>query len=760
MIELTYEPIGDSFWLVAAIILGSLLIVWGVRPWGANVSAARWRALRFLRYGALVVLWLALLRPALIRTDNRPAAATLSILVDNSRSMTLPHGDSRTRWEVATSVIERLGQRLQEFDDELDVQFFGFSDSAQLLSDEALRSFGTEPPTGAKTDLGLALRTALTSAAGRPLAGVVLVSDGTSTVSGSNPAVNARTLASLEVPLWTIGVGPRQADQTLRDCAIEELPESYQVFTKNLFRVTATVKARGLRGTSLPITLTLVDAQGKTEELASRTVTPNQADAALPVEIELPAPAAGSYQLVLAAAAQSGETLVDNNQQIAFLDVRDGGGRILYLEGEPRYEQLYLRRSLNDSADLELSHIWIDRASSDRWPVNLGDAVNPGQYDAIIIGDVHADALGQEALQKIVDRVNEGTGFLMIGGLYAFDAGGYGGSPLAALLPVRMDSARRVAVRAEPPASTQLPSPVALRPTGRHPITQFGAGDNDDAIWRELKPLLGANRFLATKVSPGVEVLLQSDREEPLLVVGQYGKGRTAAFAGDSTWQWVMQGKGDVHRRFWRQLLLWMLNRDAPEPDAFWITMEARRFERQNPASFSVGIQSLAPVDTGVALRAQVLGETGEPTVVKLDRRGGDAAGGTNQILATGQLPELPGGLYRLLIDSPDSEPKYGAGEMSFQVIDRDVELSQPVAEISRLEQLATLTESAGGRSFRTDEVDSLIEQIRSLRQKSVLPVVEKYRLGDDWLSGWLLTLVFVGMLGSEWYLRKRWGLA
>jgi uncharacterized membrane protein len=760
MIDLSFEPIGDSWWLVAAILAVSLLVLATVRPDATRLSPSRSRTLRILRCLALLVLSLTFMRPSLIRTDNRPAAATISVLVDESRSMSLPNGDERTRWEAAGQVIDRLAGAVLNLDDELDVQFYRFSGDAQRVNEEAVANIATDQPEGETTDLGLALRTALSSAAGRPLAGVVLISDGTSTVPGSNPAVPARSIAAMEVPLWTVGVGPRQADQSLRDCAIEELPESFQVFTKNLFRVAATLKAKGLRGTSIPVTLTLVDAAGKREELAKRTLTPNQADAALPIEIEIAAPATGSYQLVLSAETQTGETLVDNNQQIAFLDVREGGGRILYLEGEPRYEQLYLRRSLNDSADLEISHIWIDRASADRWPVDLGDATNPGQYDAIIIGDVHADALGPEALQKIADRVNDGTGLLMIGGWYAFDAGGYGSTPLAAALPVRMDSARRVAVRVDPPASTQLPAPVVIKPTQKHPITQFSLGENDAAIWQELKPLRGANRLLAPKVSPGVEVLLESEREEPILVVGQYGKGRTAAFAGDSTWQWVLQGKGEIHRRFWRQLLLWMLNRDAPAPDSFWIEMESRRYERRAPVGFTIGVQSLLPFDSAIVLRAQVLRESGEPVPVKLERRVGTGAAGANQVLASGQLPELSGGMYRLRVDCPDATAAYTAGEISFQVIDRDVELSQPIAELSRLEQLAALTESAGGRAYRTDEVEALIEQIRSLRQKSVLPVVEKFRLGDDWLSGWVLTILFVGLLASEWYLRKRWGLA
>ena len=45
---------------------------------------------------------------------------------------------------------------------------------------------------------------------------------------------------------------------------------------------------------------------------------------------------------------------------------------------------------------------------------------------------------------------------------------------------------------------------------------------------------------------------------EPLLVVGQPGLGRVVAFAGDSTWRWVLEGHRAAHQQFWRQVVLWL----------------------------------------------------------------------------------------------------------------------------------------------------------------------------------------------------------
>ena len=82
------------------------------------------------------------------------------------------------------------------------------------------------------------------------------------------------------------------------------------------------------------------------------------------------------------------------------------------------------------------------------------------------------------------------------------------------------------------------------------------------AAWARLPPLEGANRF--TGVKPGATILAEADGKEhrPLLVSQEWGSGRVIAFAGDSTWRWVMRGFGSAHKRFWRQIVLWLARKD------------------------------------------------------------------------------------------------------------------------------------------------------------------------------------------------------
>lgn len=762
MTSFALEPIFDSLIVVIAIALLGAGAVWGIRPSGGELTRSRMRTLTAVRAAALILLVLALLRPTILRTDSRPAAATLAVLIDHSRSMTLPDGEGRPRWQTQAEAIRRLRPALDSLDQQLEVRYYAYGDQVQSLEPESLEAFLASAPDRPQTDLGAALRAGLAGASGRPLAGVVFAGDGTSTVSDSNPSSVARTLASLEVPLWSVPIGPRVDASESRDVAVEELPESYRVFSKNLFRITAAVRARGMVGRDLPVRIHLIDANDQTQELATRTLAASAADDVLPLDVELAAPPPGHYRLEVIAEAQTGETLTENNHQTAFLDVREGGGRVLYIEGERRFEHTFLRRAISESPDLELDDLLIDRGTQSRWPIDVGDATQPGRYDVFILGDLDAGALGKETMEGIAKRVSAGSGLLMIGGLHTFDVGGYANSPLAPVLPIRLDPSKRTPLDAEPPATAMIDGPIPLQIARPHPITRLTQSENNAEVWGELKPLRGANRFEAPKIAPGVEVLLESPESDPLLVVGAYGEGRTAVFAGDSTWQWWGQGRSDAHRRFWRQLLLWLLARDALEADQVWIRMETRRFNRAEPAPFAAGVRSLDPAAGDFELAAEVIAEDGTrqavPVVTQMAAESDSPAG--DEPLVSGQIPDLPGGFYTLRVFDQSSGNTIEAAEMQFQVVDIDAELSRPLAEIAQMEQLAALTRSAGGRTFRPDQIDALVETIAALRQKAVLPVVEKYRLGDDPLSGWVLMIGFIGLMSTEWFLRKRWGLA
>jgi hypothetical protein len=251
-------------------------------------------------------------------------------------------------------------------------------------------------------------------------------------------------------------------------------------------------------------------------------------------------------------------------------------------------------------------------------------------------------------------------------------------------------------------------------------------------------------------------VLLESPDQDPLLVVGQYGRGRTAAVAFDSTYRWWRAGRREVHKRFWRQLILWLLSREDTSGDKIFIQLDAQRFDVASPPEFRAGVQSLAESNQAVELVAEIVDESGDSTAVAVSTQ---STGDGTPVIA-GKIPELKPGFYHLRVRAADDASSLPPEEVAFQTIDQSRELARPMADPVYLRQLAQLTADHGGAAFAPDEMDALIDTIAKRRRQAETPVVEKYRLGDGPLSGWIVFLVFAASLAGEWYLRRRWGIA
>ncbi len=758
MTSLSMEPMFDS--LVVAIMAAVVVVavLWLVTP-PTTLPRQRWILFAF-RCAAALVLLLAAFRPTLVRSDRRPADASLVIAVDASRSMTLSDGRGGDRWSLQRVAYRELLEGLSSLDESLAVEVLTYDTQARPVSSPTSNSLDEVTPDGDLTDLETAATASIELAAGKPLAGIVLMGDGTQTaiVRGGGPLRVAETLNSLGVPLWTIPIGPSGDASSARDVAVESLPESFSLFAGNQVDVPFSVATRGLAGLSIPVRLTWIAQDGTRTDAAERMVSPTRALDSTAMSIAITIPPPGTYRLVAQAETQSGELITSNNSQVAFADVRAGGGRVLYLEGQPRLEQSFLRRSLSQFPDLEITYQWIPSDTSSRWPVNLEPLFERGRFDVYILGDLDSTALGDRQLEMLNERVSEGAGLVTLGGFHAYERGGYANSPLADALPIKLDPsipradiAASESLESDSTAAGQLTGDILAQVAQPHPITRI-AGEDNALDWSSLRPLLGANRFADIKVAPGIQVLLESPNEDPLLVIGEFGRGRTAAIAFDSTWRWWRGGQSEWHRRFWRQLVLWLLDRDTTTEDAIAIEIDSRRIPATGSATFLASLPLADDSKRLIQWKAEVVNESGETDEITTTSQSGGSQ-------ASGQLAGLAPGLYRLRVSDGSPASQVVPAEVGFQVIDQSRELEQPLADPVYLRQLADVTSFHGGRSFSPDEVGMLIDEIAKRRRRAEVAVVEKLRLGDGPISGWIVFTLFATAMTGEWLLRRKWSL-
>lgn len=187
-----------------------------------------------------------------------------------------------------------------------------------------------------------------------------------------------------------------------------------------------------------------------------------------------------------------------------------------------------------------------------------------GQYDVIFLSDVESDALvlypmersmkapmGPNRLKLVREFVRQGGALAMIGGYATFtgrhNAGNYGGTPIEEVLPV--NCLERNDDRIETPEGA-----LAHVLDASHPIM-------DGLDWSREPIFNGYNRVI---LKPGSQLLARiGEAGDPLIVVGEFGKGRSLAFTSDIAPHW---GAGfqdwPDSGKFLTQMVLWLAGND------------------------------------------------------------------------------------------------------------------------------------------------------------------------------------------------------
>jgi hypothetical protein len=337
----------------------------------------------------------------------------------------------------------------------------------------------------------------------------------------------------------------------------------------------------------------------------------------------------------------------------------------------------------------------------------------------------------------------------MLGGTHSFGPGGYAGTPLAPVLPVRMAENERQRFEDPPRGDVHVPGPLVMRPTAlglRHFALMLGDNAQENmAQWSKLWPLEGANRFSPGNLAPGAEVLADAGESVPLLVAQHYGDGRVLAFAGDSTWRWRLHGSEAAHKRFWRQIILWLAKKDQALESNVWVRLEKRRFTPSEPVEFSMGAQSpsgeaMADADYDV----QVVLPDGTRRPLRPSRQAQQTTGSFRDTQTSGD--------YAIEVTATRQGKTIGTARARFLVYEQDLELDNAAADSASLESLAAMT---GGESVPPEQLAELVHRLATQTEYLEVRQETKKTIWDKW--PFFLTLV--GLLGLEWYLRKRWGL-
>jgi uncharacterized membrane protein len=695
--------------------------------------------LAILRLVALGILLFCIFRPVLVVKAAVAQQNVVGVLIDDSRSMQLTDENGSRADLIRRTFGNPDSPIMKGLSDRFLIRTFRFSSSTARLTAPGELTFN-----GTQTRLANAIESARQELAGLPVSGLVLVTDGADTTDATvTDALLASKAESL--PVFTVGVG---RDALTKDIQVGRVSTPRTALKGTSLLVDAVVTQTGYAGQTVTL-----DVEDGGRIVGSQPVRLPADGDPVAVRVRFTATQAGPRVFRLKVAPQPGEVVTQNNQRDVQIDVRDRKERILYYEGEPRFEMKFARQAIADDPNLEL--VTLQRTAENkyyRFDVDAaGGELAAGfpktreelfKYRGIVLGSVEASAFTADQLRMISDFVDvRGGGLLVLGGQHAFAEGGYAGTPVAEALPVVIGK------------SGSGFTHVKVHPTRAgeaHAVTQLGETEQASAErWKSMPSLSTVN--LIETIKPGATALLSGSddkhRERVVLAFQRYGRGKSIAFPVQDSWIWRMHAsmrvEDQTHANFWRQLLRWLVD---GVPDCVESRPLADRVEPGQPVTLTADVVDDRFVELNDAnVVAHVTSPSGQAATVPLQWTG------ERNGQYRGVLPTSESGWYEAKVEATRDGKTVGTAVTHVRTAPDDAEYFDAAMHAPLLKRIAQET---GGRFYQADNVASLPEDLK-YSGRGVTAVEER----ELWhMPALLMTLVTV--LCVEWGLRRYWRLA
>ena len=725
--------------LVLFVVAAGAGLAWLIRSKMPQASSTvkNWRAwvIWLLQFALAALILVLLWQPAILVAELRPQQNIIAVLVDDSRSMSIVEGGTTREAQAVKALESGVLEQLQK---KFQVRLYRLD--RQISRVAKLDELKTSPPASA-TRIGDGLKQLAGEAADLPIGAVLLLSDGADN-SGGIDLDTISTFRSRRIPVHTVGFG---AEQSAHDVEINDVAVAPRALADSRLAAKVSLHQRGYAGQKAMLT---VRDGGKV--LAGRQITLAADGTTQNESLLLNAGDAGAKTLQFSIDPLPGEENRDNDSVSRLVNIEAGKQRILYVEGEPRWEYKFIRRAEQD--DRLVSIVSMLRTSENKIyrqgiedPKELADgfpsrAEDLFGYNAIIIGSVEANyftAAQKELIQQFVDR--RGGGLLFLGGRASLGDGGWTASTLADLLPVALPNKKGTFHRD--------PATASLTSAGADSIITRLVEDPTANVerWKKLPYLMDYQEVGTPK--PGAVVLAEmtaAGRKMPMLITENYGRGRTAVLATGGTWRWQMSQplEDQTHEEFWQQLLRWLV---TDTPGRVVATIPNQMLFDDGRVQLSAEIRDknfLAAAEAHV--EAHVLGPGGSAAQIEMTPDA--SAPGT---FRAEWSADQAGSYLTEVIGTRDKE-ELGRDVLTFARMDGVAENFHTEQNRELLEKLSAET---GGRYWKPQELSKLPAEISY--SEAGITVRDTKEL-------WNMPIVFLLLLGlpsAEWLLRRRWGI-
>lgn len=818
---LSWMPAVSGYGILAIVLV--CVAMWLVLRLVSGPSQVRDQVGLFILRGcALAIIFLILMGPTVV--DEEPGEVSrpnMIYLLDGSQSMQL--GNEQTRWEESLRFLDEAESAAGQ-SNRSNLQAFRFGHRLQPLVDNSVRTADSSlslidraslpegngggnriaPPSASDSRLGDALRQLLPQVQARSAAGIVLCSDGR--VRGSEAVERlAEICGEAKVPIHVVPIGHSSG---AGDIAIVSLvvPPRVNKFTEN--QVQVFLRSYGFTGERTMVRVLSRDTLNGT---AAKTL------ATVPITLSGGAQAATitfrmndrPEDLEVVIDPIDGELTDRNNKVNTRVEIDRTKVRVLYVEGEQSASlnnlfggffqsnsttssALNVRTALQEDVDIECVAFSSSGGSTPRTVAvgsNPQDVVFPRTraelfaYDCVIFSNVGPNMLTEEQNQWMAQWIEGRGGGLIITGGGALNPQLWNESPLLPLLPVLLEEARPIGLRAAAVTATQP----------NHPVWRLRLEKalNDQLLG--LLPTLSI-QGMGYRVKSTADVLAEeSESGAAVLMAHRAGRGRvivsTASLGGgsliDLADRWGPQPER-VASKLWRNLVYWATEGSstgrrrlvASADKQFYrpgetISIFATAFDEAARPSTKYRLWAMLEPDSldDLSLYSPVLwpdnvvresGEVGSHVAwgEELPLTRGETADGYGLDLLLSEMTDAVDSGLRIELtayEGAETESAFGHGtqvdstSLAIQILSDPFEQQNPLPNHDLLKRLAAVS---GGQVL--SDPSQLAELLRTRQLIEGLP---RRDVTPAW-SHWWLWLSLIGLLSTEWFWRRVTGLA
>ena len=676
-------------------------------------------------------MWNVMQRP----DENKKILA----LVDTSSSMEVEDRAEGSRGKRADGMLENLKQKLRS--SYIDFESMEFDSEVYELPDRSRRQDKQLAENIRETDLGKCLVTIADKPDVSKYMGVLLLTDG-----GDELVQNIKLP---EVPVYIAGMGSEP--ETWNDIAITRIETPEVVEGQSDFEVTADIVARCASysfATGAERVNVRVEEDDGQDWVTRDSKFVDLGESGARVKFILKSPSEmGVKKYRVRVETVDGELSELNNSRIFSIEVRENTLSVLLFAQQLGWDFRQIYKELSDDSSMALTSLF--RVSRDRFVVRgsrqKGDenleAGFPSTkglldlYNCVIIGSFPASQWRQGQLQALVEYVREGGAVIFLGGEHSFGQGGYSRTVIEPLFPWSISAG-------EPKLQTgQFTVNVPLS-AANHSIVSEMSQLISQASGATIESI-----NLSGSLRGGAINLLDAslgNRTVSVVALQRFGEGQTMGVATNTMWKWTQASDllKQAYSHFWRQSVRNLSQWEEGERfvGVKWDKKSYKPGEQATTTIRVAGRYNPGQLHLKATLRA---GEEPQPVSVE------PVMGRENTFRAEMVFSKRAEYLF---------EVNAHVGEKLLESYEKTLVVGPSVNEGANLEVdhafLDNLAMRSGGSYFRENELDSLVESLRS-RIIDYAVSVEIPLVQDKYIY----IVIFLVILMLEWTMRRKMNL-